>query len=42
MNPIITMKLAVDAHHGQWDDSGLPYILHPIRVSSSIEIHPKF
>jgi len=26
------IKLAIDAHHGQTDKAGEPYILHPLRV----------
>lgn len=30
------MKLAYAAHHGQTDQSGVPYIFHPIHVAESV------
>jgi (p)ppGpp synthase/HD superfamily hydrolase len=32
------IKVAVDAHMGQYDKAGYPYILHPIRVSERLEL----
>jgi (p)ppGpp synthase/HD superfamily hydrolase len=31
------LTLAVEAHAGQFDQAGFPYVLHPIRVSESLE-----
>jgi guanosine-3',5'-bis(diphosphate) 3'-pyrophosphohydrolase len=31
------LHLAVNAHHGQFDKGGKPYILHPIRVMSFLK-----
>ncbi len=31
------IKIAVDAHSGQKDKAGQPYILHPLRVMLSIK-----
>ena len=31
------IKMAVDAHMGQKDKAGAPYILHPLRVMASVE-----
>lgn len=32
------IKLAVDAHEGQLDKAGLPYILHPLRVMERVRV----
>ncbi|MHC1745652.1 MAG: HD domain-containing protein [Negativicutes bacterium] len=32
---VIAMKLCADAHQGQADKAGKPYILHPLRVAAS-------
>jgi (p)ppGpp synthase/HD superfamily hydrolase len=29
--------MAVQAHHGQTDKAGLPYILHPMRIAMSLD-----
>lgn len=39
MNPSLedAIRLAVEAHHGQVDKVGQPYILHPLRVMFRLE-----
>lgn len=34
---IKAMKLAYEAHEGQYDQSGVPYIFHPIHVAEQME-----
>lgn len=34
---IRAMKLAYDAHHGQTDYSGVPYIFHPVHLAEQME-----
>ena len=34
---IKAMKLACEAHHGQLDKSGLPYVLHPLHLAEQME-----
>jgi hypothetical protein len=31
------IRVAVDAHAGQFDKAGMPYILHPLRVMMTVE-----
>lgn len=31
------MKTAYDAHHGQYDKSGVPYVFHPFHVAEQME-----
>ena len=31
------MKLAYDAHHGQLDKSGIPYIFHPFHIAEQMK-----
>lgn len=31
------MCLAYDAHHGQFDQSGVPYILHPVHLAEQMD-----
>lgn len=35
------MKLAYEAHHGQEDRSGVPYIFHPARVAADFTNEPE-
>lgn len=35
------IKIAVDAHQGQVDKGGSPYILHPLRVMLSVNEHAR-
>ena len=30
--------MAVDAHVGQFDKAGMPYVLHPLRVAAAVQI----
>ena len=34
---IKAMKIAYDAHHGQQDKSGVPYIFHPLHLAEAME-----
>jgi (p)ppGpp synthase/HD superfamily hydrolase len=36
-----SVRLAVEAHHGQRDKNGQPYILHPLRVMFRLETDPE-
>jgi len=36
---MIAIKIAVDAHDGQLDKIGMPYILHPFAVMDAFELH---
>ena len=31
------MKFAYDAHHGQVDAGGVPYVLHPVHLAEQME-----
>ena len=33
--------IAIEAHHGQRDRTGAPYILHPMRVMAAVETDPE-
>jgi (p)ppGpp synthase/HD superfamily hydrolase len=35
------IEIAVQAHHGQRDRNGLPYLLHPLRVMCRVETIPQ-
>lgn len=40
MDQLMTaIKIAVDAHDGQVDKIGMPYILHPLAVMESLPLH---
>lgn len=37
-----SIKIALDAHRGQTDKSGRPYILHPLRIALSMQHESDF
>lgn len=34
---IKAMAIAYDAHHGQFDKAGIPYVFHPLHVAESMD-----